>query len=207
MSSTAATPAAPARPVLRTPLWPIAAAAGAVGLLAAATLASHGTEVAGLERLNRYLARLGFLVFLPIYTASPLAKLVPSPATRWLVRMRRSLGLSYALVMGAHLCTILAWFATPEIVVEPNLTLIGGGAGMVLIAVLAATPNDASVRRLGRRTWRGVHGAALHFLWVIYLVTYLGRITESQPEFWPGLAVVIALAGLRFAARGKRRAA
>jgi DMSO/TMAO reductase YedYZ heme-binding membrane subunit len=160
----------------------------------------------GLQLLNRYLARAGFLLFLPIYAASPLVRLAPGPATRALVRSRRSVGLAYALVMAAHLTVIVAWYATPEIPLEPDLSVIGGGLGMLLIGALAATSNDAAVRRLGRRAWRLLHGLTLHFLWLIYAVTYLGRVTEGA-EYWPGLAATLALPGLRLAARLRGRPA
>lgn len=207
MSDAATTPTAPRRATQATPLWPIGLAAGAVAAIALATVACRGGGAEGLQLLNRYLARLGFLLFVPIYAASPLRTLAPGAASRWLVRRRRSLGLAYALVMAAHLATILAWFATPEVPVETDAATIGGGVGMLWIAALAATSNDAAVGRLGPRAWKRLHTGALHFLWIVYLVTYGGRVAESGPTYLPGLVAVLALPALRAAALWQRRRA
>lgn len=201
MSSAAAARAAATRPATRTPLWPIALAGLAVAALVAATLARHGSDAAGLELLNRLLARLGFVVFVPIYLASSLRTLAPSATTRGLLRLRRSLGLAYALVMGAHAVAIVAWFATPEIPVEANLFTLGGGLGLIWIAALAATSSDAAVRRLGGRAWRRLHAPAIHYLWIVYAFTYGSRIAEGRLEYAPGALLVAALPLARVAAR------
>lgn len=186
---------------LRTPLWPIGAAAlGVAGLF----LATMQLETADLERwllLNRYLARFSFLVFIPIYAASPLASMFPGMATASLLRIRRSLGLGYALIMAAHVCAIGAYQMTAGSESIDIVSGIGGGIGFVSIGALAATSNDDAIRRLGVQNWKRLHAAALQWLWLIYTVTYLGRISEGHTEFVPGLITVFALLALRLSVR------
>jgi DMSO/TMAO reductase YedYZ heme-binding membrane subunit len=190
---------------MRAPLWPIGAAAvGVVGIF----LATMQLDMTGLERwllLNRYLARFSFLVFVAIYAASPLASLMPGRATSSLIRIRRSLGLGYALIMAAHVCAIGAYQMTAGSESIDIVAGIGGGAGFVLIGALAATSNDKAMRRLGARNWKRLHTGALHWLWVIYTFTYLGRISEGHTEFIPGLVTVFALLALRLSVRFRVR--
>ncbi|MCG8588679.1 MAG: hypothetical protein MJE66_05255 [Proteobacteria bacterium] len=205
--TSATTAEASTRPAVgrRTPLWPVGLAAAVAGAIAAVTLSTQGTDAEGLQLLNRGLARFAFLIFLPIYCASPLLTLAPGAVPRWLVRHRRSLGLAYALVMACHLVAILALYATPKFTFGLDLEVVGGGLGLLLIGALAATSSDAAVRRLGTRAWKRLHATTLHFLWVIYAFTYVGRVTEWSPAYWPGLATVVALPCLRLAARRRRR--
>jgi DMSO/TMAO reductase YedYZ heme-binding membrane subunit len=195
----------PAPPTTKTPLWPIALAALATTAVVVSILRLEMPELERLVLLNRYLARLSFIVFVPIYAASPLAVWFPGPAIRGLLRIRRSLGLGYAIVMGAHVCGILAYHATNgSDPIEPVAFALGG-LGFVLIAALAATSNDASVRRLGGRRWKRLHLLTLHWLWAIYAFTYLGRIGDRGAEYLPGLITVFALLALRMSAFRRRR--
>lgn len=190
---------------MRTFLWPIGAAAvGVVGIF----LATMQLDTSGLERwllLNRYLARFSFLFFVAIYAASPLASLMPGGATSSLIRIRRSLGLGYALIMAAHVCAIGAYQMTAGSESIDIVAGIGGGTGFVLIGALAATSNDNAMRRLGVRNWKRLHTGTLHWLWVIYTVTYLGRVSEGHTEFVPGLVTVFALLALRLSVRFRVR--
>jgi len=185
----------------RTPIWPIGLAALCIGVVLASTLRWDAPQLERLLLLNRYLARLSFLTFIPIYAASPLVRWLPGRPTRGLVRIRRSLGLGYALIMAAHVCAIGAYQMTAGSESIDIVSGIGGGLGFVLIGALAATSNDAAIRRLGARNWKRLHAAALHWLWVIYTVTYLGRISEGHTEFVPGLVTVFALLALRLSVR------
>jgi DMSO/TMAO reductase YedYZ heme-binding membrane subunit len=187
------------------PIWPIGLAALCVVVVLAATLRSDAPQLERLLLLNRYLARLSFLTFIPIYAASPLVRWLPGVPTRGLVRIRRSLGLGYALIMAAHVCAIGAYQLTAGSESIDIVSGIGGGIGFVLIGALAATSNDQAIRRLGARNWKRLHSAALQWLWVIYTVTYLGRISEGHTEFVPGLVTVFALLALRLSVRFRVR--
>jgi sulfoxide reductase heme-binding subunit YedZ len=200
----------PARAPIGIPLWPIGVAAVGVAALLAFCFGTEAPVREQLVLLNRYLARLSFLFFIPIYAASPLRVWRPNDTTRRLVGIRRSLGLGYALIMGAHLLAIggLQQMASSEPI--DLATAIGGGLGFVFIAALAATSNDASIRLLGAKAWKRMHRIALHWLWVIYAITYVGRIFDPAEdrglEYLPGLVTVFGLLALRVSARFRRSA-
>ena len=70
--------------------------------LFAAGLAASGSDEAGLRALVRFTVRVSFAVFAVVYAAAPLRRLYPAPATRWLLRNRRYLGVSFAWAHGLH---------------------------------------------------------------------------------------------------------
>ena len=208
MNSATQTQSRPVRTQSRraTSTWPILMAAASVGLIFLGVgfqdLGSHDR----LLLINRYLARLSFLFFIPIYAAAPLAIWRPGAATRGLIRIRRSLGLGYALVMATHLGAILAYQQTTGSEPLDLPTLLGGGLGFAFIAALALTSNDLSIRKMGGRAWKRLHRTALHWLWVIYALTYSGRVSEDGFEYLPALVTVFLLLGLRLSVRFQRAA-
>jgi len=98
---------------------------------------------------------------------------------RWPVRLRRMLGL-YAFFYGVLHLTTWLWFEQffdwPEIgrdiLKRPFIT--AGMVALLILAALAATSNQAMMRRLGRR-WKPLHRlvypavvlAVLHHFWLV----------------------------------------
>lgn len=127
-----------------------------------------------------------------------------------LLKYRRAIGLVAFFFVALH---FLAWLildmgmlweqALADIVKRPYLTV--GMAAMVLLAPLAATSNDWSIRRMGADRWRKLHRlgylaallGAIHFLWLV-------KAWPPQPFVY--LAIVIALLLLRRVPAGTIRA-
>jgi DMSO/TMAO reductase YedYZ heme-binding membrane subunit len=149
-------------------------------LVASATgvLVTMGWNEAGVRGVVRLTAFTSLALFLPVFVASALAQRWPRSGTRWLLRNRRWVGLSFAASHGLHLLALIAlgvWFPHPFLDDLNAVTLVVGGGGFVAIALLAATSNDAAVRRLGVARWRRLHRAGVYFLWAIFTITLVGR--------------------------------
>ena len=41
----------------------------------------------------------------------------------------------------------------------------------------------SALRRLGTRTWRGLHATGIYYLWFIFFTSYLGNLVEASPGF------------------------
>lgn len=196
--------AAPRPAGKRIPWWLFAAVLGVAAAIAAGSLAFWGTGSEGLVHITRYTARFAFLIFIVVFATGALAQLFPSATTRWLKRNRRYLGLSFALAHFIHLGALTSFFIAigeaPDIV-----TIIGGGGAYVLIAAMALTSNDWSVRTLGPKIWRRLHLVGIAYVWLIFMNSYIGRLTSETP---PEPKVIFAItAGLGFLALGLRVAA
>jgi methionine sulfoxide reductase heme-binding subunit len=128
-----------------------------------------------------------------------------------LLRYRRALGLLAFYYAALHLLTYLVldqgldlaaiW---ADIVKRPYITI--GMATFIVLIPLAATSNNAAIRRLGGQAWARLHrlvyaaaiGAALHFLLVV---------KSWPPEPLVYSAIVLALLGYRLVRSLARRAA
>ncbi|MEQ9143604.1 MAG: hypothetical protein RLO08_04525 [Parvibaculaceae bacterium] len=191
----------------RYPLWLIIATAAASLATVAVPYLLFGLTEEGYKLAARYTVRVSFPLFLLTYMARPLAQLWRRDETRWLLRNRRYLGLSFALAHTVHLAALTAFFvftpATPAMA-----TVIGGGLGYALMFAMAATSNDASVRALGRN-WNRLHTAGMHYLWFIFAFSYYGRLSGGRGEGAAGDLMEVGLAGftLSMAALALRLAA
>jgi sulfoxide reductase heme-binding subunit YedZ len=167
-------------------------------VVVAGTLALHGTGVLGWRLVTRRTAQIAFPLFLIAFTASSFAKLRPGPIPRALLARRRAIGLAFATAQLIHGAAIVVFLRIEGRRFEPDGAFFGGLLGFVFVVAMAATSNEAAVRRLGRRGWRALHRAGMVWLFVIYAATYAGRVARD-PGWWPGLALLVAALAVRLA--------
>jgi hypothetical protein len=149
----------------------------ALDLMVLGVLFSGGVGEESLRRVIRWTARTSLLLFLAAFLASALRRRWPGGFTRWLAQNRRYVGLSFAWSHLLHLLAILALarWAPQAFADVPAVTLVFGGGGFVVVALLAVTSNDAAVAWLGHARWSRLHRAGLYYLWFIFAFTYLGQ--------------------------------
>lgn len=188
--------------------WPLVGwTALVVGMAVALALLGDGD----LERRSRLALRLtafsSGVLFSAVFAASPLRRLAPSAATRWLVANRRYLGVSFAVSHGYHLLAIVllirAAGSAERASIDP-VTTIGGSLGYAFVLAMVATSFDRTAAWLGRRAWGALHGTGLYFLWFVFAMNYGLQMMRSPVHFLVA-ALVIAGAVLRVAAWWKAR--
>jgi sulfoxide reductase heme-binding subunit YedZ len=129
-----------------------------------------------IEAITRSTGWWTLFLLLVTLAVTPLRKL---SGANWLLRLRRMLGLFAFFYALAHFTTFIwfdHWFDAGEIVKDvikrPFVTV--GFAAFVLLLPLAATSNNAMVRKLGRN-WQRLHRlvyaivvlGVLHFWWLV----------------------------------------
>ena len=156
--------------------------------LFAAVVLSFLAVVAGLDLGNggieetqlaaRYTARVAFPLFLIVYTASSIAYLWPNETIRNAMRNRRQWGLGFALAHGVHLVALVTYFrVSGQTPATASLAL--GGPAYILIAAMALTSNNASMRALGV-WWKRFHRVGVHWIWLVFTLSYLKRSVDPQ---------------------------
>jgi DMSO/TMAO reductase YedYZ heme-binding membrane subunit len=182
-------------------LWALSAA-GASGIIAA-SLAAYPDGTDGWLHAARYTARFAFLVFVPVFVARPWHQLWPSAASRWALKNRRALGISFAIAHFIHLYALTRFrVATAE---APDLaTLVVGGGAYVMLTAMVATSNDAAVRALGARNWKRLHTVGIYWLWFVFFQSYAKRFASGQYFLLPFALVAFLALVVRIAARVRR---
>ncbi|MFD2263055.1 hypothetical protein ACFSM5_09165 [Lacibacterium aquatile] len=152
----------------------------------------------------RMTARWSFCWFILAWSASSLATLWPGGWRETFLRHRRAVGLSFA---GAHF--VHAGFFLIAIfgfgVERPLATYLGGGFVYLLIAAMAATSNDASVRWLGWKRWKLLHAIGGWAALAVFSSSYAGRIPDMPVLGVTSVGIILTAVLLRGLAWRKRR--
>lgn len=184
------------------PLWLFIITPATSALVIAITLMAHGYNEDGLLLTARYTVRVGLPLFLLAYSASALTQFFPSQSTRWIRRNRRYIGINFAVAHFIHMGAFTLYFVTLN--EAPDIgTLVGGGSVYVLIALMALTSNNWSVRTLGK-AWHLLHRIGIHATWAVFLVLYMGRLSDPGEATTGivGMATLLLFAALRATAFG-----
>jgi len=177
---------------------PRVVAIGAVAILgiAGAVISTRDPGEHEFRALLRVTAMTSTLLFLPIFTAAARQLRWPSATGRWVLANRRYLGLTFATSHAVHTYAIVSLIRlVPQGAAAINpLTRLFGGAGLVLIAAMAATSNDASQRALGP-WWGRLHRVGLWVVWLDFAFTYSNAAAVSP---FHALLTVLFLAAAAF---------
>ena len=146
------------------------------------------------------------------FSASSMVVLFPSPATRWMMRNRRMLGLCFAAAMGWQLFFIFwmligHWDFYIE-VVHPLGGLVTRLFAYAVLISLTVTSFTVPRRWMGPRPWHLLHKTGIYILWLAVWGTYAGDLFLMENPPW--VNYVFAVAGLfawlvRVAAYFKKR--
>jgi methionine sulfoxide reductase heme-binding subunit len=191
----------------------LAATAALLTSFAIASFADVGVggtrfDAASLRLFVRSGARLSFVLFVLVFTASALATLWPARVTRWLLLHRRYFGFALAVShgsVGLALATFILAYHSEFYEVTYGLQRIGGAFGYLALLVLVLTSFDGVARHLSPTAWRRTHTIGIWFLFINFMVSYGRRVLVwHDPFFVPFLALLCGAALLRLIARRRR---
>jgi methionine sulfoxide reductase heme-binding subunit len=157
----------------------------------------------------RWTARTSLVLFAAAYVARPANSLWPSAVTKWLMRERKWLGDSFALSHVIHLIAIaIVAFADWDAFIASRVksTWLAVFAYFVLFA-MAITSIDRIRNAMSKRAWTALHRPGMHLFWIVFVGSYARRLSHG-PIPIIGTAILLAIAGIRFAAwlRARSRA-
>ena len=161
-------------------------------------------DEAGLRLMIRTSGRVSLVVFSVAFAAAPVAQWTHRPATIWIRRNRRSLGLFFAWSQLLHLLGLFAlgaWYPQDFLPYLGVVTLLGGGLAYFFTFAMAATSSDRAQQAMGFIRWRRLHLVGGWWIWVVFLQT-MNPILE--PWYWSLPLLAAALLRLQ-AAMARRR--
>jgi sulfoxide reductase heme-binding subunit YedZ len=165
-------------------------------------------EVEGVRMVIRFTARTSLLFFCLAFSAAALARLVPNAFTRWQLRNRRYLGLTFAASHALHAGAIYA-FAKMDptgFAMATNLaSYVFGGIGYAVIIAMAVTSFDRTAAALGARAWRALHLVGGYYLLLQFMVSF-GKRIPAMPLYSLFLIPLFAVLALRLIAMASAKA-
>ena len=162
----------------------------------------RGFEVEGVRMVIRFTARSSLLLFCLAFGAAALARLWPNAWTRWQLRNRRYLGLSFAASHAVHAVAIVAFAKMdPAGFAEATsaASFIFGGIGYAIIIAMSATSFDRTAALLGPHAWRALHLVGGYYLWFQFMVSF-GKRVPAMPLYAAFLTPLLAVMALRLIA-------
>ena len=175
-----------------------------VFVLSAVVLGLNWSSEEFLLHWTRYTAHLAFPYLLLAFSASSLHRLVGSDWTRSMLRNRRYIGLSFAMTHGIHLIA-LTLFLMAEEAWAPDPYFFVAAFGFVVTAALAATSNNAMVRRLGTAKWQRLHRWGINTLMLYFTVAFSATLLANQ-EPLSGIYVFLIVVALVLKYRARSQA-
>ncbi|TWI65618.1 hypothetical protein IQ16_05357 [Bradyrhizobium huanghuaihaiense] len=169
-------------------------------------------DVEGVRMVIRFTARSSLTLFCLAFSAAALARLWPNAWTRWQLRNRRYLGLSFAVSHTIHAAAIVAFARMdPAGFAEATsaASYIFGGIGYAFIVAMSATSFDRTAALLGPRAFRALHLVGGYYLWIQFMVSF-GKRVPAMPlyaAFLIPLLIVMALRLIAMAAHPRGRTA
>lgn len=175
------------------------------GLVAATYAASPGDP--GLGAGLRLTARTSLVLFLLAWSASSANALWPSPSTKWLLRNRRYVGVSFAVSHGIHgvLIWTRAYVSGMDAAVDNLSGLAAGSLAFLFLAAMTITSFDRTAAALGPRRWKLLHTAGGYWILFVFAASYAKRLPGGDPFHVGGLALIALAIAIRVAAVVRRR--
>lgn len=127
----------------------------------------------------------------------------PSSLARWTLRNRRWIGLSFASSHFIHLGLIVSMtvlFPDPFVSEQSMAQWVFGGLAYGFVFLMALTSTDQAQRWMGMKNWKRLHFVGSHWIWTLFLLTYVKHVKEGPLWFYlPFLVFTLALIPMRYA--------
>ena len=147
--------------------------------------------------------RSSLILFAIAFTASSVESLWSSSLSRWSLRNRRWIGLSFASSHFIHLGLIISmtvFFPDPFVRDQSMAQWVFGGLAYGFVLLMALTPTDRDQHWMGMKNWKRLHFVGSHWIWVLFLLTYVKHVEEGPLGFYlPFLVFTLALIPIRYA--------
>lgn len=170
-----------------------------------AKLFAAGISDESLRVCLRITAQTSLLLFLATFIASPVYRLKKSEVSKWLMRHRRYLGISFGVSHSIHLGLILwlliGFYQSDWLSLAPLSSLITGGLGYGFIFAMLITSNNAAIKKLGYINWKRLHTCGMYVLFAVFTLTYMALLAKSWMLNMPFILLLAVSALLRFKAR------
>lgn len=176
----------------------------AAGLIAATSLAIALVDGASDDSIRvaiRVTARISFVLFMLAFSASSLHRFWANDFSRWQLRNRRYLGVSFAASHGVHALAIIALAVLYPASYQEHTRTTSVGPGViayVFIVAMALTSSNKSVALIGARAWKTLHTTGSLYLWVAFAKAFFIR-TPLAALYWVPFGILIAALVLRVA--------
>ena len=139
---------------------------------------------------TRYSAHLSFYYFFLSFAASSFNSYLGYSFIKTILRNRRYFGISFAIAHSFHLIA-LTYFFTVSVEGPSIVSIIGGGAGYLIMYAMAFTSNDRMVKKIGSRKWKLLHKIGSSYLAIIFIYAFIFGFLFSEYRMLYGFYILL----------------
>ncbi len=128
------------------------------------------------------------------FVASSLHYYIKNSLTRWLLKNRRYIGVSFAISHYLHLGTLILMTLHIDFNVFEERGLFKTAFGAVayaFITVMTITSFDSTRNLFGAKNWKRIHTIGGYLLWVIFAKSYILEMTNPLRVIFALIAVTV----------------
>ena len=125
--------------------------------------------------LIRSTAKLSFILFMLAFVASSLFYYINNSLTRWLLKNRRYIGVSFAISHYLHLGALLLMTFHIDFNVFEDRGLFRtafGALAYAFITLMTITSFDSTRNLFGAKNWKTIHTIGGYLLWIVFAKSY-----------------------------------
>ncbi|SIO09360.1 hypothetical protein [Paraburkholderia phenazinium] len=162
----------------------------------AAIILIRQTDLVGVRSVIAMSARTSLVLFCLAFSGSSVHRLWPGRWSRWQLRNRRYLGLSFAASHTIHIAALIVFGVVAPAVYATVGTWTNGmlaGLAYVFLLAMAATSFDRTAAWLGAARWRALHLVGSYYIWLIFLIAFGKRMMRHPVSFYPVAVAILVL--------------
>jgi len=167
----------------------------------------HGYSEESLRMNIRWSAKFSLVCFCLAFGASSIASLIRNSFSNWLVKNRRYLGISFALIHLVHLALLLLLHRdfNPLFSIRSTLSLALGGLAYLFLVLMLLTSFEKFASILSKSNWNRLHTIGGYWILAVFSFSILARVFRGQVDYIPLGILVVTTWILRLITWKKRR--
>ena len=165
-----------------------------------------GMSNEGLSITINATARISLIFFALIFVASPLHTIHPSGLTRWLLKWRKEISLTFGITfLLSHMGIVYLLYDVNSPVTPKNIRLIdiyAGGLGIILLSAMVITSFKKVRSTISHRTWKTIHFVGLYYVWGVFIVDmvesyFIKDVKNAELLYIPFIIILSLAMGIR----------
>lgn len=144
-------------------------------------------------------SKISFLLFCMAFSASGLHHVLKNSFSFWWLMNRKYFGIAFGLSHLLHLLFLLLLQTRfhPVFNLAAETSLLAGGIAYLFIVLMLLTSFDFFAKWLSRKQWKLLHTIGGHWIWFIFMSTYIKKVLNVGWEFSPFVFCLLLVMGLR----------
>ena len=155
----------------------------------------------------RWSARFSVICFCLAFGASAFHRLAQNSVSTWLLKNRKYLGISFAIIHLIHLLflALLHYYFHQVFVERSIIELALGGLAYVFILLMLLTSFNPIKKLMSQSTWTILHTLGGYWILIVFSNSIIGRVVSGKYAYLPLAILLISVFLLRLFALFKKR--